>query len=148
MTIFFAIPKTSLIKEGVVLDLFRFEDARYCPVEHVHKLYRLCKRQGLGNKHNYVFQLDSGKMLTMSIMNFYLETLLPALLPDTTSKYSCHSFRAGLPSLMASMPEEFDEEDIQITGRWAGVTTRRYTRVHGIAQSNVMRRIHAVLRKN
>jgi hypothetical protein len=146
LTIFLAVPKTSEQPEGVVVDIFSFEDKRYCAVDHLHKLYRLCREQGLGKPADCVFKLFSGDILTTSKMNYHLKKLLKPFLPEGQCSYSCHSFRAGLPSFMASLPDVFTEQDIQVTCRWKSEACRRYTRLHGIAQRRVMEKIHAVLK--
>ena len=147
MTVLIPLPKVTEVPEGLVLNLFQFSDQRYCPVTHINKLYKVCRESGRAKKKDLAFEMSSGVCLSMRVMNKYLTDLLPPLMPGLACKYSCHSFRAGLPSLMASMPEYFSENDVKISGRWASTSSRRYTRLGGIAQRNVIKKVHRVLKR-
>jgi hypothetical protein len=50
---------------------------------------------------------------------------------DANNTISCHSFRAGLPSMMAEHPEEMSAEDIRHWGRLSSNSNsyQAYTRL-------------------
>lgn len=149
ITILIAIPKTteSHSKAGHVIDLFAFSDKRYCPLFNLDKLHDFSLTKNRGDNDDCAFLWESGHMLTMGNMNYYLDFLLAPYLKDVKCNYSCHSFRAGLPSLMANNPSIFSEEDIMQVGRWSSPAVKRYLRVKGVANSRIMNKIHSVLRK-
>lgn len=130
-----------------MLDLFSFEDSRYCPIFNLDKLHDLCWSRKKGQNSDCAFLWESGIPLTLSVMNDYLESLLAPFLKNSHCKYSCHSFRSGLPSFMASHPDTFSELDIQTSGRWGSTVVKRYCRTKGIATKTIMKKIHKKLKK-
>ena len=150
LSIMILLPKVTEVESpsGSVLDLFSYEDKRYCPVNYMSKLHELCWVKGKGFNYNNVFQWDSGKLVTISAVNNYLREWLQPRFSDLQSKFSAHSFRAGLPSMMATCPDEFSEEDCQLAGRWRSNTVRRYTRQHGVAQAKVIKKFQSFLKKH
>ena len=147
ITILIAIPKVTEdhSPEGHVIDLFSFDDSRYCPVYNLDKLHDFCLAKNKGENCDCAFLWQSGHILTLRVMNEYLNTFLSPFLGDLNCKYSCHSFRSGLPSFMANHPSEFSEEDIMCTGRWTSPVVKRYLRVKGVSQKKIMKKIHKVL---
>ena len=141
-TIFLALPKTSEEEEGVIIDLFAYEDSRYCPMFNLNKLLKLCEKIDRNKDNDMLFRFESGVLLTMSKMNILLKKLKELHFPDKQYHWTCHSFRSGLPSYMASKPDLFTEEDIKGTCWWRGISFKRYTRTKGIAQRSIMKRVH------
>lgn len=45
------------------------------------------------------------------------------------SKYSCHSFRAGIPSLLATYPDKSYVDDIKEWGEWDSSSYVLYTKL-------------------
>ena len=52
--------------------------------------------------------------------------------PPNFGKFLCHSFRAGLPSAMATKPNLLTQEEIMEVGRWSSEAFLRYTRLYGL----------------
>ncbi len=147
LSIMILLPKVTEIESpsGYVLDLFAYDDKRYCPVKFMLSLHDLCWSRGKGQNCDNIFQWDSGKLVTISVLNNYLRDWLQPRFSDLQSKFSAHSFRAGLPSMMATCPDAFSEEDCQLVGRWRSNTVRRYTRQSGVAQAKVIKKFHDFL---
>lgn len=149
-TILILLPKVTEVESpsGSVLDLFSFKDNRYCPINYLKKLHELSWCKNRGRNDNNVFEWESGKIVTLASINSYLNKLLQPRFPHFNAKFSAHSFRAGLPSMMATSPDDFSEADCQLAGRWRSNTVRRYTRQHGIAQSKVIKKFQNFLSRN
>ena len=103
--------------EGKFLDIFRLKNSNCCPAAALCKLKKLNVREKVFNKGNPVFSFKSGKGLTKNFMN----NLLRILLSDFTDEnhiITGHSFRAGLPSAIASYPEKNKMSDMLEWGGW------------------------------
>ena len=133
-TILISLPKVSEDPRGFVLNLFEYTDEKYCPLRNIDKVLRNATSQGSPSYGQPVFVLFSGKLVTKSFMNRLLHTLLTPYFPPHLGTFTCHSFRAGIPSIMASCPEKFSEEETKLAGRWASNAYKRYTRLTGLAQ--------------
>lgn len=116
-------------KEGDFIDLFPFPDPPYCPVAALTKLYWQQKEAGLARPTDAVFTYSTGKQLTREGLNSALKAMLEPLFNFEEGSYSCHSFRAALPSAMAASPEDMSEEDIKNWGRWSSNAYQGYTRL-------------------
>ncbi len=133
---------------GQVLDLWAYpDDNRYCPIFFLNRLHDLYWSQGKGKDEDLIFQWSSGVPVTLAAINTYLANLLTPKFNNPAVKFTCHSFRAGLPSMMATNPELFSEEDCRISGGWQSDVVRRYTRQHGIAQGRVIKKFQRFLKK-
>ena len=69
----------------------------------------------------------SGKFLTVQKMNEILESLLTDF-TDSLHKITCHSFRAGLPSVIAANPDKSGVQDLKEWGRWHTDSYEKYTK--------------------
>ena len=137
-------PKTSEAPEGVVVDIFRYPgEVAMCPVENLDYLIEMVKSRKILELEDAVFLLSDGKMLTTTYMNHLLKVFLKPFFPDVL--FSTHSFRAGLPSHMATKPEVFSLQDAMLGGRWKSDTVKRYQRLHGVAQKQIISKFHKVL---
>jgi hypothetical protein len=122
------LPKMST-KEGDFVDLFPFPQAPYCPVGALTEMYWQQKAAGLARPTDAVFTYISGKQLTREGLNSALKVLLEPIFDFREGSYSCHSFRAALPSAMAASPDSMSGEDIKNWGRWSSDTFQTYTRL-------------------
>ena len=138
------VPKTSEDPEGVVVDIFKYPaDVAMCPVVNLEYLIGMVKTTRGLMLDDPVFRLSDGKLLTTSAMNGLLKKFLKPLFPHV--QFSCHSFRAGLPSHMATNPEKFSLEEAKISGRWKSETVKRYQRLNGIAQKHIIAKFYNFL---
>ena len=87
--------------------------------------------------HLPVFMLFDEDLLTLSTLNALLSKFLDHYFPPNFGKFLCHSFRAGLPSMMAANPNLFSKEETMEVGRWSSDAFLRYTRLHGIRAKSI-----------
>ena len=146
-TLFVPIPKTSEEKEGFIVDILSYSDLRYCPVNFINKLFDQCEALNKARANDMLFVLADGTLLNMRFMNSLLEKCLRPFFPDPNIKFTCHSFRSGLPSLMSANPHLFSEEDIMTSCRWKSNSCKRYTRLRGFKQRNILGRVQKLLQK-
>ncbi len=132
---------------GHVLDIWAYDDKRYCPIHQLLKLHDISWGKGRGQNDDVVFLWQNDVPLTLRAINKYLATLLTPHFNNPLVKFSAHSFRSGLPSMMATEPDLFSEEECKLSGRWNSNTVRRYQRQHGIAHGKVMKKFHSLLKK-
>ncbi len=126
LLIFLPFTKTSGFK-GFFLDIFPMHGCNYCPVKAIVELEFLCKNKNFWCSKKPVFTLESGKLLTVQLMNkILLETLHDFC--DEKGKISCHSFRAAIPTIIASHPDKNCTEIVKEWGRWNSDCFKRYTK--------------------
>ena len=73
-----------------------------------------------------VFSFSSGKNLTKKQINLWLSTLLDDFV-DSNHKITGHSFRAGIPSTLASFPDEYSVKIIKEWGMWESNCYKLYS---------------------
>jgi hypothetical protein len=93
-------PKSG-IPGGEKVDLFEFPGYDCCPVQALKNLRAKQIEAGNTEENLAVFRFSSGKNLTCSIMNRTLAALLPDFHRPGQDTITCHSFRAGIPSVLA-----------------------------------------------
>ena len=113
--------------EGEFIDLFEYKDSSCCPVMAIKRLSLIKGREVKIDKP--VFQFSSGVLLTQSVFNATLQTLLTPVIGPSASGFSGHSFRAAIPSALANCPDIACDEDIRKWGRWDSTSFRKYTRL-------------------
>ena len=80
-------------------------------------------------------------------MNRLLPDLLKPLLGSTASLISGHSFRAGIPSLLAKFPEESTSDEIMGWGRWKSSAYLSYTKLKSDQRKKVFEKILSFLHR-
>ena len=73
------------------------------------------------------FRLTSGKTLTPTNFNAKLHTWLRGYIDYSVCSVTGHSFRAGIPSILATMG--FPDKDIQAAGRWSSRAFELYCKL-------------------
>ena len=116
----------SRIKEGEFVDVFGFEGHGVCPVRAVKKLKNSI---GTVDQKRPVFCFSSGICLTRRKMNEILESLLTPHIGTDARHISCHSFRAGIPAVLAKHPKLCNKWDLMGWGRWRSDAYQKYTRL-------------------
>jgi hypothetical protein len=119
------VPKSKNLK-GEFVDIFEIPDERFCPVKALKALKQSVKNF---SEKTPVFTFENGQFLTSEVVNTTLHALLTPILGDDAGQYSGHSFRAGLPSALASCPDLAADEQIKTVGRWSSDAFRLYTRL-------------------
>ena len=106
--------KTTGLK-GAVMNIFPTNDTT-CPVAALTTLKTMRKKCNSFDPKKPVFQFKSGIFLTVKTMNELLEKLLKDF-NSGKQKISCHSFRAAIPSAIASHPDKITVEDVKEWGQ-------------------------------
>jgi hypothetical protein len=138
------VPK-SAAKEGEYLDLFEFPRFGCCPVAALKKLMFVKSKSGEINKDEPVFTFDTGKHLTINMLNNLLRDLLADVLVSGRDSISAHSFRAGVPSALMRNPSLASSDDVKGWGRWSSETYQRYTRLRTDQKKSIFEKIMSVL---
>ena len=124
--IFLPYTKTTGYK-GAFIDIFPIAKCDYCPSAALKRLYNMSVNLDVYSKSKPVFSFKSGKLLDTMTLNKILVSLLPDFC-DEQGKISCHSFRAAIPSAIASFPDKSKITEILEWGRWGSDAFKRYTR--------------------
>jgi hypothetical protein len=111
---------------GEYVDLFTQSENKYCPVKAIRKLREIVNPVTLEKP---VFALSNDTLLTNKIVNEMLYKLLVPMIGESAALITGHSFRAALPSVMASCPDIATQDDIQKWGRWSSNSYLLYTRL-------------------
>jgi len=111
---------------GATMNLFNIKCST-CPVAALQTLNTMCKEEGLLNPSKPVFQFKTGVNLTTKTMNSILENLLHEF-SNEKQKLSCHSFRAAIPSVIASHPDKMSTSEIKEWGKWRSESYKKYTK--------------------
>ncbi len=116
--------------EGEFVDIFPVSKIHgCCPVAALRRQHRIQMSIGKGGPQDPLFTYPSGRYVTLDAFNKALKVLLEDIVDYSKDKISCHSFRAGLPSLISRHPDLFSSEDIKGWGRWSSEAYNHYTRL-------------------
>ncbi len=126
--------------KGSFIDIFEFPLAGCCPVKTLNQM-----RETKFNSNRPVFQFKSGKNLCSAQLNIILQNLLCPIIGPAAYQISGHSFRAGLPSAMASKPDLANDKDIKAWGRWSSDSYLLYTRLKHKQKKALFEKIVSVL---
>lgn len=138
------LPKTGM-PEGEYIDLFEFKGQGCCPVAALKRQWIVQKSIGRGGRGDPVFTYPSGRFVTRDSYNRALRTLLEDLVDYSRDSITCHSFRAGIPSLVAQYPELMSSDEIKGWGRWSSEAYNKYTRLKVDQKARIFQKIATVL---
>ena len=105
--------------EGSFVDIFPIENKNICPVRALKKLQKMNFENKTWDLNRAVFSFKGGKNLTKNKLNEFLGNILFDFV-DENNRITGHSFRAGIPSAIASYPDKSKISDILEWGRWEG----------------------------
>ena len=117
--------KTAGLK-GITINLFPLHNDT-CPVAALKCLYEMKQEACKIVKSQPVFVFPSGKILTVKIINGLLEKLMSKFCTKE-QKITCHSFRAAIPSAIASHPDKVTVNEVKEWGKWSSDSYKKYTR--------------------
>jgi integrase len=101
---------TKTNKKDEKVYIFKFKDKNVCPI-HAFVSYKNTFEKTFEIKGKEpVFRSAEGSLLTKKFLNKFLKSNFKGL--------SCHSFRAGIPSAIAKIPNELFKKQIMNFGRW------------------------------
>ena len=103
--------------EGKMLDLYTISDSKTSPTAALARLKKLAEKTDGFLQSNPVFALRSGKNLTKNIFNKKLAELLEDFC-DENHKFTGHSFRAAIPTLIGSHPDVNSVSELKDWGNW------------------------------
>jgi len=133
-------------KGGEFIDIFEFKGHNCCPVKALDKLYDLSVYSK--NKKSAVFTFNNGKVFTKINFNRTLNELLKEDLKKVGGVIRGHSFRAGIPSILAKYPELVNDGLIKKWGRWNSDTYKTYTRLKNSQKLSIFKNISSILNKD
>ncbi len=105
-------PKETKSAAPTVVDIFQ-SDGEICPVKAFLTWSKLRPRNG----NEPLFRFDNGTQLTGTRMNRLIDQLLNPYVDKSIGRFSAHSFRIGLASMLANAGLPYDE--LQAIGRWS-----------------------------
>jgi len=115
----------SRYKGGEFVDIFEFKGHGVCPVEALKKL----RQSNMNRLDSPVFCFDTGICLTRPMLNKIVKKLLTPYLGKEAEYITGHSFRAGIPAVLARYPEICSRYQIMGWGRWKSDAYLLYTRL-------------------
>ncbi len=78
-------------------------------------------------------------------MNRTLASLLSDLCVDEKDSISCHSFRAGIPSILSMFPDMVTSDQIKGWGRWQSDCYQLFTRLSLMEKEQIFGKIKQAL---
>ncbi len=114
-------------KYGEFVNIFPFPGHNCCPFKALEHLSDISTNAI--EKNLPVFMFDNRKLLTKQIFNSTVQNLLRKHLGEKANLIKGHSFRAGIPSLLARFPEMVSDKHILGWGRWSSEAYLSYTRL-------------------
>jgi hypothetical protein len=136
------IPKTRT-NNGEVVSLFPFPHFGCCPIAAISKLKSVSF-----DPNEPVFKFENGKFLTRAkLNNLIFEHLFPHI-GNEANFYSSRSFRAALPSALASHPRMSNDTTIKRWGRWNSKAFERYTRLSHRAKEKLFAKFTSALKNS
>ena len=110
------------------VDVFDFPIKHFCPVHNLYLLNKMNVKRRNTDLSTPVFRMSNGRV--MAKMNDLLKMTLDACFPNI-GRFRCHSFRAGVPSIMGAFPQFFTEAMLKQQGRWASQACHLYSKHNG-----------------
>ena len=123
--------------KGLSVPLVPYKDHRYCPIFWLEKI-----KPQICDPNSFVFVFQSGKFISTSLMSKILTQVSTDL--GTNGKFTGHSLRAAIPSLLSSHPDSFSEREIRNTGRWKSDTYEVYCRTKAVGAKATASKIHEI----
>jgi len=140
-------PKTASPGGDLVI-LFEFPDKQMCPVTIFQEYQEEARAKGLWDENQPVFRNTDGTAWA----KFEFQAELNRLMATTgilkgDEKLACHSFRAGIPSMLAALGTPEAEGAAKEWGRWRSKAYLLYTKHQLSLKKNVFRTISRLLLK-
>ncbi len=123
------------------VDIFSYPACSTCPVKSLRKL----RAASTAQLSAPVFTWESGSNITPRELNLLLPKLLEPHIGHAAHQLSCHSFRAAIPSLLASFPELSSSDEVMGWGRWKSSAYLSYTKLKSDQRRKVYNKILSLL---
>ena len=111
--------------EGKFIDLYPIKGCKFCPSASLRRLKKLAIAEGVWKCNLPVFTFKNGKFLTKQKVNLWLSKILGDF-TDENHVFTGHSFRAAIPSVLASHPNKSSVHTIMEWGGWASDSYKVY----------------------
>ena len=133
---------------GDLICLFPFPIPGLCPVAALRRLRERATAAGLFDQEKPVFRLESGACWKRSAFDRTLRSLVVQTgVAGEDSKITGHSFRGGIPSLLAVEASPAAEAALKEWGRWRSQAYVAYTQFHIATRKEIFDRIIKILLK-
>lgn len=133
-------PKEDRIGVGKIIDIYE-SSGPICPIR---AFLRWEKLQTTRENKSPIFKLSDGTCLTGRKLNQLLKQFLEPHLDYKKGKFSSHSFRAGMATLMGTLG--FGDEDIMAMGRWSSEAYLNYLKLPRTRRIEMARKIGDAMR--
>jgi hypothetical protein len=127
-------PKETKSASPTIVDVFESKGP-LCPV----KAWSRWKERARTQRGRPLFVLESGTPLTGRKLNSYLKTLLEPYIDYNKGSITTHSFRAGVPSMLAAAGH--DTEEIKRVGRWSSNAVEKYIKLERTKRVSMAKKI-------
>jgi hypothetical protein len=132
-------PKVIRNISGDFVDLFEIKNSTFCPYSSLKSL--AVKRTLEIEKDLPVFQFANGRILSPKVFTSTVVSLLERHIGESAKNFSGHSFRAAIPSALASSPSLASDSDIMLWGRWSSESYKAYVRLKHNARKEIFNKI-------
>jgi len=132
-------PKETKSAAPTVVDVFQ-SDGEICPVKAFLTWSKLRPRNG----NEPLFRFDNGTPLTGTRMNRLIDQLLNPYVDKSIGRFSAHSFRIGLASMLANAG--LPDEELQAIGRWSSRAFEVYLKLKRTKRMSVGKIVTDLLR--
>jgi hypothetical protein len=132
-------PKVIRNTSGDFVDLFKIENSSFCPYSALKSLAKI--RQPEIKQDRPVFQFANSRILSPKTFTSTMVSLLERHIGNSAKNFSGHSFRAAIPSALASSPSLASDSDIMLWGRWSSESYKAYVRLKHNARKEIFNKI-------
>ena len=123
---------------GHIIEVFDMKGSKFCPVKAVKDYWDLCPG---ASRDAPAFRESSGMCYRKAQLNKDLKTMLKPWIKY--GSISCHSFRSGLASLLAS--GGIPDSEIQQIGRWSSEAFKKYILLPRVTRSRMAGKIESLM---
>ncbi len=135
----------SKCRGGEFVDIFAFNGHNSCPLKAFKQFVTLSELKNFKEKNRPVFVLENGRPLTKHNFNKTVNDLLVYSSSKLGAKITGHSFRAGIPAMLAKHPEISTDRHILGWGRWGYNAYLSYARLKFDQKKRIYEKIVTVL---
>lgn len=115
---------------GIFVDIFAVPNSNLCPVAALKNLKFCQQNLKIFSLQEPVFKISNKKYFSKHALNEYLELLLrPLGFLNKDDIISGHSLRSGIPSILASQPNDFSDYELKLWGRWDSSAFSAYSKL-------------------
>lgn len=133
-------PKEDRIGRGKIIDVYQ-NGGPICPVRAMQRWLRL---RTFSEGTAPMFRFEDGSCLTGRELNCLLKQFLGKHLDYEQGRFSSHSFRAGMATLLGTLG--FRDEDIKALGRWSSSAYLEYLKLPRTRRVEMARRVGDAMR--